>query len=290
MRKILGLLTIAVLVIFTSCDDLNESPEFSDSKAFVSFDKTSLSIDENGATLNIPVTLASIKGKTATVTYTAVDGTAVQGTNFTLADVSATLTFDATNRTQNIIVNIIDKPGIYTGDIKFTIQLSEGGTVEPNAESSCTITISDLDHPLAAILGTWTASGTSYFNGSESWDMVFTKDASDVSIVWISNFVSGGSNVAIYGVVNEDMTEIKIPVYQVIATSSSYPLIRLEGYYGPSGEIAIPQGGYITVEIAADKSSMSIIDEFGSHVWKDETATSSAGWYNIYQADVVLTK
>jgi hypothetical protein len=290
MRKILSLLTIALLVVFASCDKLNETPAFSESNAFVAFDKAALSVNETTATLSIPVTLASIKGISTTVTYTVIDGTAVQGTNFTMADATATLTFDADNRTQNIVVNVTDKPGVFTGDLKFTIQLSDAGTVKPNAENICTVTIVDKDHPLAAILGTWNATGTSYFNGSETWEMEFTKDASDVSIVWISNFVKGGSSELIYGVVNPAQTEIKIPVYQVIATSSTYPLIRLEGYYGPDGATDIPQGGFITVEIAADKSSMAIMDEIGSHVWKDAAGTSSAGWYNIFQADIVLVR
>ncbi|MGE0089104.1 MAG: Calx-beta domain-containing protein [Bacteroidales bacterium] len=290
MRNILKFLIIGVLVIIASCDNLNEVPEFSDSDAFVAFDKAALGINENGATLSIPVTLASISGMSQSVTYSVIDSTAKEGVNFTLVDASKTLTFDAENRTQNIVLNVIDNPGVFTGDLIFQIQLAEDGTVKPSAQNICEVKIYDLDHPLASILGTWTAKGTSYFNGETSWDILFEKDAEDVSIVWISNFVQGGSGLAVYGIVNEDMTEIKVPAYQEIATSSSYPLIRLEGWFGPEGDITIPQGGNITIEIAADKSSMSIMDWFGSHVWNDAGATSSAGWYNIFEADVVLTR
>lgn len=288
MRKILSLLTIAVLVLFASCDKLNEMPEFSDGDAFVSFDKTSLKVNENGVTLNVPVTLASVKGISATVSYSVVNGTAAQGTNFTLADGSATLTFDATNRTQNIVINIINNPGVYTGDLNFQLVLSADGTIKPSAENTCTITISDLDHPLAAILGTWSATGTSYFNGSETWEMVFSKDASDVTIVWIDNFVTGGSSELIYGVVNAAKTEIKIPVYQRIATSSSYGFIGLRGYYGPDGATAIPDGGFITLTIGA--TQINVMDEIGSYVWQNADRTGGLGWYNIFAADVVLTR
>ena len=290
MRNIFKFLMIGVFAIIASCDDLNEVPEFSDGDAFVAFETTAASVAEDGETLSIPVTLASVSGMSGTVTYSIIDGTAEEGVNFTIEDESQTLTFDAENRTQDIVVNIIDNPGVFTGDLTFQIQLSEDGTVKPSAQNICTVKILDLDHPLAAILGTWTAAGTSYFDGPVAWDMLFEKDPEDVTVVWISNFVKDGSSLPVYGIVNEDMTEIKVPVNQEIATSSTYPLIRLEGYYGPDGEELIPDGGNITIEIAADKSSMSILDEIGSHVWNDAGATSSAGWYNIFQADIVLTR
>ena len=102
--------------------------------------------------------------------------------------------------------------------------------------------------------------------------------------------MSSLTNLDVYGIVNDDMSEIRIPVMQEIYKSSTYPLVRLEGYYGPTGDNFIPQGGYITVEIAADKNLMTIIDEFGSHVYNDAAATSSPGWYNIFKSGAVLTK
>jgi len=290
MRNKIKFLIIGVLAILASCDNLNEVPEFSDSEAFVAFEKVSAGVDEDGATISIPVTLASISGMSQSITYSIIDSTAKEGVNFTLEDASQTLTFDAANRTQNIVINIIDNPGVFTGDLMFQIQISEDGAIKPNAQNICDVKIYDLDHPLAAILGTWTAKGTSYYNGEESWDMFFEKDADDVTIVWINNFVNGGSSLPVYGVVNEDFTEIKVPVHQDISESSSYPLVRLQGYYGPSGETEIDAGGKVTIEISADKSAMSILDEIGSYVWNDAGATDGAGWYNIFQAGVVLTK
>lgn len=288
MKRIRYILSLAVLAVLASCNP-NEMPEFNDNDAFVAFDNASMSVEENAQTLSIPVTLASIKGISASVTYTLLDGgTAVEDSNFTFADANKTLTFDATHRTQYIVVNIINKPGVFTGDLRFKLQLSDDGTIKPNAENVCTITITDLDHPLAAILGTWTATGTSYFNGSESWDMELTKDPSDVTVVWFYPFVNGGSGYKIYGVVNDAKTEIRVPVGQEIAPPGSYGFIELKGFYGPSGEEEIPDGGYITITIEPNK--LSIKDEIGSYVWGDAGQTSGLGWYNIFKADVVLTR
>jgi len=290
MRKILSILMIGVLAVFASCDKLNELPEFNNANAFVAFEKAEMSIDEDGGQLRIPVTLASLEGKSATITYEVVSGTAKLNVNYTLTDPTATLNFDAENRTQYIVINIVNVANKFDGDLKFDVRLSDEGAVRPNNEWICKVTINDLDHPLAAILGKWNMSATSYFNGAETSAVEFTKDAKDVTVVWISNFVKGGTSELIYGTVNTDITKIKIPVNQIIAKSTSYPLIRLEGWYGPDGETVIPAGGYITIDIAADKSVLTVKDWFGSHVYSDEAGTASLGWYNIFETGAELKR
>jgi hypothetical protein len=75
----------------------------------------------------------------------------------------------------------------------------------------------------------------------------------------------------------------------------------LEGFYGDhsafgiedehttDGEEDIPNGGFITGLIAAD-GTITLIDCFGSHVYSDDAATASAGWYNILETGIVLKK
>lgn len=288
MKKILFIIPI-LAILFTACNK-NELPKFDDSNAFVKLNLSSASFDEDKGTVTIPVTVVSVSGVNATVKYTVTDGKAKLDENYRLVDPTATLTFDATNRVRNIEIELINKPGVYTGDLDFTITLSEESSIQIGAQNSCKVTISDKDHPLTPILGAYTAVGVSYFNGNTQWAVTLKKDASDVKKVWIQNLVPNGTNLDVYGIVNDDMSEIRIPVMQEIFKTSSYPLVRLEGYYGPTGDVFIPQGGYITVEIAADKSSMTIKDDFGSHVYNDAAGTSAAGWYNYMFTGVVLTK
>jgi hypothetical protein len=287
MRKILSLLIISVLVVFVSCDKLNESPEFSDSEAFVSFDDVELSVDENGGTLTIPVTLASINGIATTVTYTAIDSTAKENVNFSFVDPTKTLTFDADNRTQNIVVNITDNPGVFTGDIKFLIQLSVGGsTVKVGAENTCTVNINDIDHPLAAILGTYHATADSYFasRGSFDWTITFSKDADDVSIVWISNldpyfakygYVAPSYNY-FYGVVNSSLTQISIPTGQKLG----YQETTLEGF-----DNSDPDAG-----AEAQTVIMNIQDGGATIVIPYSWGIYSDGWWNLFYGGITLTK
>ena len=214
---------------------------------------------------------------------------AVEGVNYKLGNESKTLTFTKDAPSQSIIIEPIDND-TFTGDVKFTIKLTNAQGATLGASKTCVVTIEDDEHPLSFILGTMTAVGPSYFNGEEEWTVVFGKDDTDLNKVWITNLVKGGSSASspVYGVVNEERTEIHIPVGQEIAVSSSYPHILLEGFYGAEGEEDIPTGGYIT-GLIDENGTITIQDWFGSHVYSDDAGTS-AGWYNIFQAGVVLKK
>ena len=144
-------------------------------------------------------------------------------------------------------------------------------------------------HPLAAILGEYTATGTSFFDGTQAWTVTIAKDpAGDASKVWITNFVAGGSSTytPLYGVVNTEKTELKIPVGQQIASSSSYN-VKFVGCYGSTGA-EIPAGGSVTCVIGAD-GIITVMDEIGSLAYS-LTDGNPSGYYNYFLADVVMVK
>jgi len=214
MKKIFIFLSIIALgVVAASCSNLNNEPVFDDANAFVEFGKTSASIAESGKTISIPVTLASLKGIEENVSYVAIDGTAKAGVDFELADGSATLKFNSEKRTQNIEVRIIERPGVYTGDLKFSLSLKSAGSVGMGMNTSCTITITDNDHPLASILGAYAATDKSYGKADQSWTLNMTKDPDDVTVVHIDaliRFCAGSSLYDVTGSVSEDLKTITI--------------------------------------------------------------------------------
>ena len=229
MRKILSLITISLLVLFASCD-MNQVPEFDDSNVFVAFDNAAMSVKESGKVLSVPVTLASINGVSETVEFTLLDGAsdeggnALAGVNYSLASESTTLTFTAEARTQYIDINIVDNPGVFTGDLRFSVQLADDGKVKPNAENICNVTIVDNDHPLAFILGSFTVSDA--LDGWDAaavapWELTVIKDKTDVTIVWIANIAGVGDGAGFYGVVNAEKTEIAMPLGQVSTTNTA---------------------------------------------------------------------
>ena len=283
-------LGMAAGLLLASCN-INELPEYDDSNAFVAFTSSAVSVGEEEGSKQVEVLLTSIGGIETTVNFEvapAETAGAVEGKHYTIEG-SKSLTFKKDAPTQKITLNIIDND-TFDGDVKFTIKLLDPEGVQLGASKTCSVTIEDDEHPLLFILGTLSAKGVSDSNGDTEWEVRIAKDDSDLSKVWIYNLVPGGSSSSspVYGIVNDEKTEIRIPVGQEVAVSSSYPHILLNGFYGETEE-KIPTGGYITGEIAED-GTISIKDYFGSQVFSDDAASNSLGWYNLMDPIITLKK
>jgi len=280
---------LAGIVLFFSACELNEAPEFDDANAYVAFDNENMSVAEDTGTVSIPVRLTSLKGLTSTVSFDFIDSTAVKGRDYNLKGGASVLNFDGSEAVQNIQVDIINNSGVFTGDLKFGIRITSSGDVNAGSIDTMWVTILDLDHPLAAILGTYSVYGPNYFSGKpDVWDVTIEKDPDgDVSKVWISNLVVSGTNQKVYGVVNEEETKIEIPVGQTIATSSSYESIVLEGFDDPDVNAAnlLPSGSKLTMELTSSSPVTFIMDlPFGSHIIDVDN------WYSIVLANATFTK
>ena len=232
MKRIFTYLSLILTLSFfaVSCD-LNQLPVFDDKDAFVAFDKAGIKVQEDAGIIEIPVTLASVEGLTAKVTYKAIDGDAVAGKNYRLVDESATLNFNATQRTDVIKIEIINLHE-FTGDLKFSIEFDNLNGLNPGSENSCAVTILDIDHPLSSIIGKYQITGKDYFeDGAEvTWTMEFGKDPDDISKVWFDAIVPYFENegLGMYGIAefgNDNSVKcIHIPLDQhhIIKYSSSY--------------------------------------------------------------------
>lgn len=271
MRKILSLLTISLLVFFTACD-LNTAPEFDDNDAFVAFDNAAMSIAEDKGTLKIPVTLASVKGLSASIDFELVDSTAKLGENYNLVNETTTLTFDAQNRTQFIEISIVDNPGVFTGDLRFVVKLSEDGTVKPSVENTCTVTIQDKDHPLSAFFGEWTATAESAYFGDVEWDVTLAKDEDDISVLWVTDIIYGfprygfsypNVDTRFYGVVSDDGSELTFNIGQTCAYK--YQGVHEISLNGLTGDGKVVKEGKIVAKVSEDGKTITF-EELGIYV------------------------
>lgn len=270
MKRILKYL-FAVMTcgaVLASCD-INKPDIFDDANAFVAFDKASMAVDETysaeGAVLKVPVTLASVAGIEEKVSFKVVDGTAKAGTHFECLNTTGVLTFTAEERTQYIEFEIINYP-YYTGDLSFTIEFVETNSVSQGAENTCKVTIRDLDHPLAALFGTYTVSGESVWGGTASWPVDAYKDPDDDTKIWFLNLVGAANGFErifdSYGIVDADMTTITIPFGQA-ATLDYYNEegdLLLLGFDGSSGHDV----GSMTLNIIKDDNGNVTGLDFGS--------------------------
>lgn len=254
MKKIFYLFSIVLMGSLVASCHLNDMPTFNDSDAFAAFKTSSMSIAEDGGTLNIPVSVTSLGGVATTVSYEFVNGSAKQGVDFEDASGSGTISFGAGETLKNITVKIINHPGVFTGDLNFSVKFKSAGDVKMGASNTCAVTINDLDHPLSAILGDYACKSTSAWGDDLEWIMNFSKDASDVSKVWIYNiFASDGWadwDTIFYGLVDDDLTNISVPLGQETEYkySGTTPCVLL-GFDGEEGwdegflNIAIKNGG-----------------------------------------------
>lgn len=295
MMKILknttsGLVALAAMGLASCSNDL---PEFNDNDAFVAFTSTSISVDENKGEIEIPVLLTSLGGKEGSVDFEFVaDETAPaeEGVNFTVENASKTLTFTKDANTQSIKLKIIELAGKFTGDLRFTVKLSNAQGVNVGADNTYSVTIADLDHPLAAILGSYTCNVNSYYNGEGQWTVTIQKDDTDVSKVWISNLLGYSVFESVYGTVNDDKTEIRIPVSQKLYSTSSYPVIQLNAYYGEGGEEDVEDAVVGTIDTDADGNTTISFGNYwmAAAAYSDEAAKSLAGYYELLMPTTVL--
>ena len=285
MKKIFYLFSIVLMGSLVASCHLNDMPTFNDSDAFAAFKTSSMSITEDGGTLNIPVSVTSLGGVATTVSYEFVNGSAKQGVDFEDASGSGTISFGAGETLKNIAVKIINHPGVFTGDLKFSVKFKSAGDVKMGASNTCAVTINDLDHPLSAILGDYACKSTSAWGDDLEWIMNFSKDASDVSKVWIYNiFASDGWadwDTIFYGLVDDDLTNISVPLGQ--ETEYKYggttPCVLL-GFDGEEGW----DEGYLNIAIKNGGKTLEFID-YGPWLY-----IPGAGNVNIVYGGFTCTK
>ncbi len=302
MKKLYSVIALAAgLVMLASCE-LNKEPVFNESDAFVAFDNTALSFSETDGEVSIPVTVASLNGKSTTVSYEAANGTAKSGVNFELVDGAGTLSFTPDARTQYIKVRILDPGveyedgervgGLYTGDLKFTISFKSTGDVAASRQNACTVTIKDIDHPMSALLGTYTAEGFDYFQGDVcNWTVTVLKDASDDHMVWFDNLFNldgwKGDDTMYYGNVDADLSTITIPFGQEseYVYSNGNPITML----GLDNDFEGYDSGSMTVTILKDADGKVTGLDFGEDYgfWFQ---IEGAGNLSVILPGIMLTK
>lgn len=285
-------LALASAVALLSCNK-NEPATFNDKDAFVAFDKASFTIAENSAdTLRIPVTLASVKGLEQTIRFEIIDPekkAAVKDVNYELVTASGVLSFDAEHRTQYIEIRPIYYSE-YTGDLSISIVLHDGETIGAGSDNTCSVTISDVDHPLAFMLGAYTATGVSYFNGPTTWTMTLVKDKNDDHLVWIDNIFADSSwasdDMMYYGTVNAEKTILTIPFGQ--ESEYKYGGNTPVQFFGRDSDVNLIETGAVEAQIIVDENGVVTLDFGDDYGWCAYIA--GAGNINIIMPGVTAVR
>lgn len=141
---------------------------------FVSFSNSRFTVKDDGSVLKVPVILLSDKSIQTTVTYTITPINAVAGEDYTLETNTGVLTVssDAKEKSDSIVIRTINKVGELQGNKKFSIVLNAvtADGIQLGATSTCTITIIDVDGGINLLMGDWLGSG-----------LATSKNAADIS-------------------------------------------------------------------------------------------------------------
>ena len=288
IKFIYGLMA-AVALVFASCN-VNDLPEFDDKDAFVAFTSPTVSATETDGTLEVSVMLTSLSGISGSVDFEIVtpeNGGAVEGKHYTIEGPKTLQFTGKEGATQKIKFNVIDND-VFGGDVKMTINLVNPQGAILGAVKSCTVTIEDDEHPLAFILGSFNAQGEDYYGSwaVEEWATTIEKDADDLNRVWIYGFTPAGFPDAIYGIVNDEKTEIRIPVNQTIGSNSSYDVV-LEAYTN-NGDEDITD--FVVGTISEDGTITITPTTWIAAAAYNKGTTTLAGYYAIDRAVVFKKK
>lgn len=293
MKKIFTLFSIAMFGALVASCNINEYPTFDDKDAFAAFTSNSMTVKEDVGTVNIPVHLTSLGGVATTVTYEFVNGTAKQGVDFEDASGSGSISFAAGESEKYITVKVLPHLGEYTGDLSFSVKFKSVGDVKMGSSNSCNVTITDIDHPLSDLLGTYSGEVFSQWDGDNwDWTITISKDDSDVTKVWISDwdpyFASYGYASSIYGLVNAEKTQITIPSRQAHVASYETAIVGFDSVdpYEASTDtdiiIMINEDGTLTIPNGWGVFYTG--DGYDYVLWLDDE------YYNVYDGGGVLKK
>ncbi|HIX45897.1 MAG TPA: hypothetical protein H9982_06715 [Candidatus Barnesiella excrementipullorum] len=187
--------SLAASLLFASCN-LNEQPVFDDAtQAFIAFSATSGNVFEavDGVpdTLKIELYCASVAGISASVQVVPTDTAypesqrAKEGVDFKIEGESE-IHFDADNRFATIKIVSIDN-NVQGGNKRFDLVLTSPQGCNLGANKRFTVSILDDEDPVNMLIGNYTATAESAFQGSpaETWSATIERDFESEDVVYI---------------------------------------------------------------------------------------------------------
>lgn len=278
MKRVINILvtTLCAAVLFSCTHEYSFK-----TNAYVLMDETSFSVKEDAGLVLVPVSAYNSEALTGTVYFKVIDGTAVQGTDFTVEPADGVLHFDG-NGTEYIKINVIEHAGVLTGNLKFSIELSAvngeianfGGITAASFEIKDNDVVVDWDY----VAGNWIAQD--YDGGSpDGGTYKVTISKKSETTLALTNLYGGANDLA--GTIEFDKeantATITLDPNQLVWTSSSYGAMYLLGYnfeqggwYTNTPAVAIVTSGGISVQ----KYTFLMSGDYEGYIWTSAGLTT----------------
>ena len=178
MKKIFNIMiVIAAATVLFSCN----KAEYITAN-FVTFNASKYSFNEDAGVVAIPLSIYG--ADECTVTFSATDGSAVQGTDFTIVDkdgqpnTAGVVKLNSDNaKSDSIYVKLNYNPAMTKGK-NFTLNLVSSVTdgVVISGTKQCSITINDLEYAVSQYFGSWATKDGSIAFDIEEYDIAKDED------------------------------------------------------------------------------------------------------------------
>jgi hypothetical protein len=250
---------------------------------------SSFTVAENAGELRIPVLVKNTKGADVQVSVKIAEGTAVEGVDYeVVSPANGILSFSGDTDSLDVVINLLTPAlGEFTGAKNFNVSVASATEgVGVGLISNAKVTIDDIDHPLAAWIGSWTGEIEGFFGNWPKGATTFTVSADPEGDPFSDLIVSGGINpyfVAAAGA-NPDFSA-KVDGNQLIIYAEQ-----------PCGYSDVVLLGFD----AADPNAASAYDHARFQLQEDGTLVvltaygaytpSGGGFYEIYLGGAVFTK
>ena len=250
---------------------------------------SSFTVAENAGELRIPVLVKNTKGADVQVSVKIAEGSAVEGVDYeVVSPANGILSFSGDTDSLDVVINLLTPAlGEFTGAKNFNVSVASATEgVGVGLISNANVIIDDIDHPLAAFIGSWTGELEGFFGNWPKGATTFTVSADPEGDPFSDLIVSGGINpyfVAAAGA-NPDFSA-KVDGNQLI--------IYAEQPCGYSDVILMAFD-------AADPDAASAYDHARFQLQEDGTLVvltaygaytpSGGGFYEIYLGGAVFTK
>ena len=250
---------------------------------------SSFTVAENAGELRIPVLVKNTKGADVQVSVKIAEGTAVEGVDYeVVSPANGILSFSGDTDSLDVVINLLTPAlGEFTGAKNFNVSVASATEgVGVGLISNANVTIDDIDHPLAAWIGSWTGELEGFFGNWPKGATTFTVSADPEGDPFSDLIVSGGINpyfVAAAGA-NPDFSA-KVDGNQLIIYAEQ-----------PCGYSDVVLLGFD----AADPNAASAYDHARFQLQEDGTLVvltaygaytpSGGGFYEIYLGGAVFTK
>ena len=160
-----------------------------------------------------------------------------------------------------------------------TKELSTGARVTTERSKFYNISIDVELESISYLLGDYTMTAESYWDGPMTWTMSINESHDDTREVWFLNLSQGLSlqETRFYGIVSEDGRTITIPFAQETEYihNNGYPITL----YGFDGEEAFPSGALV-VEVYRDQQSVTL--DFGEEMGMGfYIHGENGGWWDL---------